>query len=166
MKNKKCSSICSSISNGNLFLHDNWVIVFLNFSFSSGCDLYDRSQNCQKELSNCISVLHVTLFWLMMDLSVQKWNILLCLIKMSGFSVHPFWNHWICLTRSVRSMRSRVQLKLLSSNSKLTVREHWLIVLINFSFSCGCHSWINRLLFHEAWTWVTSADFIKGHSAL
>ena len=54
-----------------------------------------------------------------------------------------FWNDWICLTRS---MRSRVQVKLLSLNSKPTVHEHWLIVLNNFSFSYGCDSWINRLL--------------------
>ena len=34
-----------------------------------------------------------------------------------------------------------------ASNSKPSVREHWLIVLKNFSFSYGCDSWINRLLF-------------------
>ena len=30
--------------NGNLSLRDNGLIVFVNFSFSSGCDLHDRSQ--------------------------------------------------------------------------------------------------------------------------
>ena len=47
-------------------------------------------------------------------------------------SVHPFWNGWICITRSIRS---RVQQKLLSLNSKLTVCEKWPVVLMNFSFS-------------------------------
>ena len=79
----------------------------------------------------------------MMDFSVQKWNILLCLTETPGFSVHYFWNDCICLTRSIRS---RVQLKFLSLNSKLSMREHWLIVLKNFLFSYRCDSWINRLL--------------------
>ena len=35
-----------------------------------------------------------------------------------------------CITRSIRS---RVQIKLLSS-----VRENWPVVLMNFSFSCEC----------------------------
>ena len=102
----------------------------------------------------------------MMDFSVQKWDILLCLTETSGFSVHPFWNDWICLTRS---LRSRVQLKLLSLNSKLSVREHWLIVLKNFSFSYGCDSWINRLLFlnsklslRENWLTVLTFYFLAG----
>ena len=30
--------------NGNLSLRDIGLIVFVNFSFSSGCDLHDRSQ--------------------------------------------------------------------------------------------------------------------------
>ena len=128
----------------------------------------------------------------MMDFSVQKWNILLCLTETSGFGVHPFWSDWIYLTRS---LRSRVQLKLLSLNSELSVREHWLIVLknfsfsygcdswinrllflnsklslrenwltvlINFLFSCGCDTWITRLLFLEMWAWAASADIIRG----
>ena len=37
----KCHS-----SNVKLSLSDNRLIVFVNFSFSSGCDLHDRSQNC------------------------------------------------------------------------------------------------------------------------
>ena len=32
--------------NGNLSLRDNRLLVFVNFSFSSGGDLHDRSQNC------------------------------------------------------------------------------------------------------------------------
>ena len=96
--------------NGNLSLRDNRLIVVVNNSFSSGCDLY----------------------WLYFDLarhsfltsdgfSVQKWYILLCLTGKSGLSVHPLWKDWISLTRS---MTSRVQLKLLSLNSKLSVREN------------------------------------------
>ena len=37
----KCHS-----SNVKLSLSDNRLIVFVNLSFSSGCDLRDRSQNC------------------------------------------------------------------------------------------------------------------------
>ena len=31
--------------NAKLSLRDNGLIVFVNFSFSSGCDLHDRRQN-------------------------------------------------------------------------------------------------------------------------
>ena len=45
--------------NGKLSLRDNRLIVFVNFSFSNGCDLHDRRQ--KKKLSDCISVWHATL---------------------------------------------------------------------------------------------------------
>ena len=32
--------------NGKLYVRDNRLLVFVNFSFSSGCDLHDRSQKC------------------------------------------------------------------------------------------------------------------------
>ena len=32
--------------NGKLYVRDNRLIVFVNFSFSSGCDLHDRRQKC------------------------------------------------------------------------------------------------------------------------
>ena len=41
--------------NAKLSLRDNGLIAFVNFSFSSGCDLHDRSQKYQQNL--------VTLFW-------------------------------------------------------------------------------------------------------
>ena len=40
-----------------------------------------------------------------------------------------------CITRSIRS---RVQIKLLSLKGVLSVRENWPVVLMNFSFSCEC----------------------------
>ena len=40
--------------NGKLYVRDNRLLVFVNFSFSSGCDLHDRSQICQKKLSDYI----------------------------------------------------------------------------------------------------------------
>ena len=40
-----------------------------------------------------------------------------------------------CITRSIRS---RVQIKLLSLKGVLSVRENWPIVLMNLSFSCEC----------------------------
>ena len=137
MKNEKCYSIfngerqaykCRLFEKFDLHNKSSWTIHFL-----AGVICID-----------CISIEHVTLFWLVMDFSLQKWYNLLCLTGKSGLSVHPFWKDWISLTRS---MRSRVQLKLLSLNSKLSVRENWLIVLVNFSFSCGCDSWINRFYF-------------------
>ena len=121
--------------NAKLSLRDNRLIVFVNFSFSSGCDLHNRSQNTKKKPSDCILIWHITLSWLMMDFSIQKWNILLCLTETPGFSVHPFWAGWICITRSIRSS---VLLKLRSLNSKLSVHENWTILLMNVSFSCGC----------------------------
>ena len=30
--------------NGKLYVRDNRLLVFVNFSFSNGCDLHDRSQ--------------------------------------------------------------------------------------------------------------------------
>ena len=48
-----------------------------------------------------------------------------------------------------------------ASNSKPSVREHWLIVLKNFLFSYGCDSWINRLLFLEMWAWAISTTPVK-----
>ena len=32
--------------NGKLYVHDNRLLVFVNFSFSSRCDLHDRRQKC------------------------------------------------------------------------------------------------------------------------
>ena len=46
--------------NAKLSLRDNGLIVFVNFSFSSGCDLHDRRQNYEKKSSDCISVWRVT----------------------------------------------------------------------------------------------------------
>ena len=34
--------------NGKLSLRDNRLIVFVNFSFSSGCDLQDEAKNTEK----------------------------------------------------------------------------------------------------------------------
>ena len=47
--------------NGNLSLRDNELIAFVNFSFSSGCDLHDRSQKYQQNLVTVFRW-HVTLF--------------------------------------------------------------------------------------------------------
>ena len=46
--------------NAKLSLRDNRLIVIVNFSFSSGCDLHDRRQNYEKKSSDCISVWRVT----------------------------------------------------------------------------------------------------------
>ena len=32
--------------NGKLYVHDNRLLVIVNFSFSNGCDLHDRRQKC------------------------------------------------------------------------------------------------------------------------
>ena len=46
--------------NAKLSLRDNRLIVIVNFSFSSGCDLHDRRQNYKKKSSDCSSVWRVT----------------------------------------------------------------------------------------------------------
>ena len=46
--------------NAKLSLRDNRLIVFVNFSFSSGCNLHDRRQNYEKKSNDCISVWRVT----------------------------------------------------------------------------------------------------------
>ena len=46
--------------NAKLSLRDNRLIVIVNFSFSSGCDLHDRRQNYEKKSSDCSSVWRVT----------------------------------------------------------------------------------------------------------
>ena len=48
--------------NGKLHVRDNRLLVFVNFSLSSGSDLRDRGQKCLKKLSDCISFCHVTLY--------------------------------------------------------------------------------------------------------
>ena len=35
--------------NAKLSVRDIWLIAFVNFSYSSGCDLHDRSQKYQKK---------------------------------------------------------------------------------------------------------------------
>ena len=60
------------------------------FHFLAGEICMIEAKKAKKKLSDCISVWHVTLILLMMDLSIQKWTSCSVYHETSGFNVHLF----------------------------------------------------------------------------